>query len=124
MVFHAQNLAWLIPFFPLLGFLIAAFAGKRIGRPTIGYLATAMVLASFVVSVLVLMGMQSAGGERREVVSLLPGGSIVPWISIGSFQVDYTALIDPLSMLMCLIVTGVGGLIHLYATSYMDGDRD
>ncbi len=125
MVFFAPNLAWLIPALPLLGFLISAFAGKRLGRPASGYLATFWVFASFAVSVLVLLGLLGMEGEhRRALVPLLPGGSEVPWISIGNFTVNYQALIDPLSMLMCLIVTGIGGLIHLYAVGYMAEDKD
>ena len=107
------NLVWLIPGLPLLGFFIHAFAGKRLGRKAVGAIATAVVFASFVVSVVVLMDLLKLGEERRAVVSLIPGGAEVPWIHIGSFRVDYNALIDPLAMLLCLIVTGVGGLIHL-----------
>src|SRR3954453_11018695 len=104
------ELAWLIPALPLLGFLISAFAGKKIGRPASGYLATTWVFLSFGVSCAVLMSLLGMHGEeRRALVSLIPGMHDVPWISIGSFQVHYQALVDPLSMLMCLIVTGIGG---------------
>jgi NADH-quinone oxidoreductase subunit L len=118
------NLVWLIPALPLIGFFIHAFLGKRLGKKAVGTIATSVVFASFVVSVVVLMDLLRLGGERRAIASLLPGAADVPWIHIGDFRVDYNALIDPLSMLMCLIVTGVGGLIHLYATGYMAEDRD
>ncbi|MEP6756222.1 MAG: NADH-quinone oxidoreductase subunit L [Chthonomonadales bacterium] len=119
------NLVWLITALPLVGFLLNVFLGRKLGKPNSGLLATVLVFASFAISVLVFMSMVSMDGEhRRAFASLLPGGGEVPWIVIGSFKVTFTALIDPLSMLMCLIVTGVGGLIHMYAMGYMAEDKD
>jgi NADH-quinone oxidoreductase subunit L len=118
------NLVWLIPALPLIGFFIHAFLGKRLGKKAVGTIATAVVFASFAVSIMVLVDLLKVGGERRAIASLIPGAADVPWIHIGDFRIDYNALVDPLSMLMCLIVTGVGGLIHLYATGYMAEDRD
>ncbi len=129
----SANLVWLIPGLPLLGFLLHAFLGQAIigwlgpktGKRVVGGVATGLVLASFGVSLLVLGGLLSLPEEsRRALASLLPGGRIVPWIAIDDLRVTYAALVDPLSLLMCLIVTGVGGLIHLYATGYMAEDRD
>ncbi len=120
----SANIVWLIPGLPLLGFLIHAFAGKRIPRKLDGAIATALVLVSFLISLWVLKDLTGLSGEKRAFASLIPFTDHVPWITIGSFQVYYRALIDPLSLLMCLIVTGVGGLIHLYATGYMADDRD
>lgn len=120
------NLVWLIPALPLLGFLLNAFFGKKVlGEKGVGVVATAVVFASFLVSLLVFQNLLALEGEhKRAFASLIPGAHNVPWIDIAGFRVNYGALIDPLSMLMCLIVTGVGGLIHLYATGYMKGDRD
>jgi len=119
------NWVGLIPVLPLIGFLITAFAGKKIGRPRSGYLATFWVFASFLVSCGVLVALLGMEGEhRRALVSLCPFVKDVPWIVIGNFQVHYQALVDPLAMLMCLIVTGIGGLIHLYAVGYMAEDKD
>jgi NADH-quinone oxidoreductase subunit L len=128
-----MNLVWLIPGLPLAGFLIFAFFGKAIiqalgpaaGKKTVGGLATALVFASLIISILALQELLGLGPDaKRQIVSLLPGGHILPWIHIGNFNVNYAALVDPLSLLMCLIVTGVGGLIHLYATGYMADDKD
>ena len=121
--FSQSHLVWLIPGLPLLGFFIHAFIGKKLPRGVVGGIATLVVLASFAVSVWVLIALLGQE-ERRAWASLIPGVDNVPWIDIGKFQVYYRALIDPLSMLMCLIVTGVGGLIHLYATGYMAEDKD
>ncbi len=120
----SSNLVWLIPSLPLAGFLIHAFFGKIMGKKAVGVIATAVVFGSFLVSVKVLLDLLAMPGEHRVIASLCPAKADVPWISIGSFQVYYRALIDPLSLLMCLIVTGVGGLIHLYATGYMAEDKD
>src|SRR5258708_40190991 len=123
--FGAAQYVWLIPALPLFGFLFHAFVGKRFPRLVVGGLATAVVGISFVISVIVLMSLVGLEGEHRRVyASLIPYKDHVPWIDIGSFKVYYRALIDPLSMLMCMIVTGVGGLIHLYATGYMAAGKD
>lgn len=122
----SANLVWLIPGLPLLGFLFHAFFGKMVSKRVVGTLATGVVLASFAVSVKVFLdviGLASPG--HRAFASLLPGGGApLPWIEIRNIHVYYGAIVDPLSVLMCLIVTGVGGLIHLYATGYMADDSD
>ena len=111
------DLIWLIPALPLAGFLVLLVVGRRLGDPRAGYLATAMVAGSFLVSVgvfLELLGLPSE--ERHEVQRLFT------WVPIGDVSVDLAFLADPLSLTMCLFVTGIGTLIHLYATGYMHGD--
>ena len=111
--------AWLICAFPLAGFVVLVAAGRRLGEPRAGWLATAAMAASFVCSVAVfasLMGRDPA--DRRFVLT------IFEWVPAGDFSVDAGLLIDPLSVTMALFVTGVGALIHLYAIGYMHGDRD
>jgi NADH-quinone oxidoreductase subunit L len=130
----SANLVGLITGLPLLGFLIHAFFGKLIitrmgedsGKRVVGGLATALVLASFGVSLYIFSGLLSMEGEhKRAFASLVPFLSKpITWIDIAGFKVSFGALVDPLSILMCLIVTGIGGLIHLYATGYMAKDKD
>ncbi|MYJ36715.1 MAG: NADH-quinone oxidoreductase subunit L, partial [Acidimicrobiaceae bacterium] len=111
--------AWLICAFPLAGFVVLLAAGRRLGEPRAGWLATVAMAGSFVTSVAVffsLMGRDPA--ERRFVVTLFE------WVPAGDFSVDAGLLIDPLSVTMALFVTGVGALIHLYAIGYMHGDGD
>ncbi len=103
------DVLWLIPAFPLAGFLLILLFGRRLGEPASGYFATLMVAASFVVSVGVfidLVGMDAA--ERSHVEALFS------WVPVNSLQVDLAFLADPLSITMCLFVTGIGALIHLY----------
>src|SRR3954471_15906638 len=111
------QLAWLIPALPLAGFLILLVAGRKLGEPKAGYLATTMVGGAFLVAVGVLIDMLSKSGDDRiHVVKLFT------WIPVGALHVDMAFLVDPLSITMCLFVTGIGALIHLYSIGYMHGD--
>src|SRR6478609_5862569 len=108
---------WLIPALPLAGFLIILVAGRKLGDPKAGWLATTMLGAAFVVAVGVFIDMVSkSGDDRTHVVKLFT------WIPVGALHVDMAFLVDPLSITMCLFVTGIGALIHLYSIGYMHGD--
>ena len=111
------DLVWLIPAFPLAGFLLILLFGRRLGDPKAGYLATTLVFAAFVSAVLVYADLLSKPTEERDVVVTL-----FSWLPVGTFQVDLAFLADPLSIAMCLFVTGIGGLIHMFAVGYMHGD--
>ena len=111
------DVIWLIPAFPLAGFALILLFGRRLGDPAAGYLASAMVLASFVVSVGAFFDLRSIDAEQRAHVETL-----FSWMPVGSLQVDMAFLADPLSITMCLFVTGVGFLIHVFAVGYMHGD--
>ncbi len=111
------DLVWLIPALPLLGFLFITVAGRKLGDPKAGYFATAMVAASFAVTVGVFVDLMSKTAEERTHVRTL-----FQWIPVGSLKIDVAFLADPLSITMCLFVTGIGTLIHLYAVGYMHGD--
>ena len=111
--------AWLICAFPLAGFAALVIAGRRLGEPRAGWLATGAMAGSFVSSVAVFARLMARDpAERRFVVTLFE------WVPAGDFSVDAGLLVDPLSVTMALFVTGVGSLIHLYAIGYMHGDRD
>ena len=122
--------AWLIPFFPLIGFLINGVLGPLTGKPlpkvVAGFIGTAAVFASFVVACLLFQHVMAAlDGHKQATVYLAPWLYVPadPNGVIHSFAVNFELLIDPLSVLMMLIITGVGGLIHLYSTSYMAEDK-
>ncbi len=120
-----QNVPSFILLLPLLGFLFHAFLGKRMGRKAVALVAPGVVLASFLVSVWTLAALVNPAPEHRLIVPLIPFTSPeAPWISFGGFTVNFALLLDPLSMLMAMIVTGVGGLIHIYATGYMKDDKE
>ncbi len=111
------DVIWLVPAFPLAGFLLILLFGRRLGEPTSGYLAATMVLASFVVSVGAYVDMLSMDEHDREHVETL-----FSWIPVDSLQIDMAFLADPLSIVMCLFVTGIAFLIHVFAIGYMHGD--
>jgi NADH-quinone oxidoreductase subunit L len=111
------DLIFLIPGLPLAGFLLLVFFGRRIGEPLAGWLATGAVAGSFLATVAVFLDLRSLGEEERTLTQTL-----YEWMPVGGFQVDVGFLADPLSVTMCLFVTGIAGLIHLYAIGYMHGD--
>jgi len=111
------DLLWLIPALPLAGFLVILVFGRLLGEPKAGYLATAMVAGSFVVAAGVFFDLLNNPHEERHHVQ-----SLFSWVPVGSLKVDLAFLADPLSITMVLFVTGIGSLIHLYATGYMHGD--
>ncbi|MCX6227285.1 MAG: NADH-quinone oxidoreductase subunit L [Bacteroidia bacterium] len=111
----AMNLAWLVPAFPLLGFLIAGFGYKRLKRNQAGVLAGTMVILSFLMTIVLYFILRSSGQDSATV-------TLFNWISIGKMNIPFAILIDHLSLTMMLIVTGVGVLIHVYSIGYMKGD--
>jgi NADH-quinone oxidoreductase subunit L len=110
---------WLIPALPLAGFVILLFAGRRLGEPAAGWLATVMCAGSFVASVVVFAGLLGENEEGRQFTQTL-----FEWVPAGGLRVDVGFLADPLSITMALFITGVSALIHLYAIGYMHGDAD
>jgi NADH-quinone oxidoreductase subunit L len=108
---------WLVPALPLVGFLTIVVFGRRLGEPRAGWFASAMVGASFLVTLGVFIDLMSKSAEQREHIR-----RIFTWVPVGSLHIDLAFLVDPLSITMCLFVTGIGFLIHLYAVGYMHGD--
>jgi NADH-quinone oxidoreductase subunit L len=111
------DLVWLIPALPLLGFLLLVPFGRLLGEPGAGWLATLMVGGSFAATVAVFAGLVERPEEERVFTQTL-----FEWMPIGGWQVDVGFYADPLSIAMCLFITGVGTLIHLYSIGYMHGD--
>ncbi len=112
------DLVWLVPLLPLSGVVILLLAGKRIGDPKAGWLATALMGLAFVWSVVMLAALLSLPADARSHTS-----DVYTWLSIGNLRVHLGFLADPLSVTWILLVTGVGSLIHLYAIGYMHGDE-
>jgi NADH-quinone oxidoreductase subunit L len=111
------DLAWVIPVIPAFGAVVLLLFGKRIGEPRAGWIATALMALTFVVSVITFFALMSLDPSARHNVS-----NGFTWLQSGGFRVDFRFLVDPLSTFMILFVTGVGTLIHLYAIGYMHGD--
>ena len=104
------KLVWLIPILPLLGFLINGLGRKMLSKTISGFLGSAVVFASFVLSVLVFL--QVKAGNTSTV-------HFFDFIHLKSLNIAFDFKIDQLSSLFLLIITGVGFLIHVYSTSYM-----
>ncbi|HEY0619793.1 MAG TPA: NADH-quinone oxidoreductase subunit L, partial [Kribbella sp.] len=112
----SHELTWLLVAIPAVSAAILLLGGKATN--SWGHLlGTAAPLASFVCGVLLFFQMQGRSGEERsQTVKLFE------WFSVGSIKVDVTLLIDPLSILFVLLITGVGSLIHIYSIGYMADD--
>ena len=107
---------WLVPALPLAGFVVNLFVGRRLGRAA-GWLATVLMAGAAALAIAIGLDLLALpADERLRVVHLFD------WIHVGSFSVDVDLRVDQLSMLMVLVVTVVGALIHLYSIGYMDGD--
>lgn len=115
-----MELIWLIPLIPLLGFVINGLCQKVLPKFGIGLVGSGAVLASFILSCLIFCQVsesRSQGADGTFVYTLFD------WISVGNFKLSFSFLVDPLSSLMLLIITGIGFLIHLYSFSYMHTDE-
>jgi len=111
------DLVWLIPVFPLIGFLINGLIARSFPEKVIGWIGSLSVGASFVVAVsifLELLEMDPASRSAQRVV--------YTWILSGDLNVSFGFLVDPLSMVMMLVVSGVGFIIHVYSIGYMHGE--
>ena len=103
---------------PLIGSLLLLLLGRKADKW--GHLlATALSASSFAVGLFQLSEMLSRETENRPVTQKL-----FNWISVGSFNVDASLLLDQLSICFVLLITGVGTLIHIYSISYMSHDKD
>jgi NADH-quinone oxidoreductase subunit L len=106
----------LVPLFPLAGFAINGFFGKRMSKGLSGMIACVSVLASFIVSVLVFAELLGSPDKEHVV-------SVFSWIESGLLDIPFEFLVDPLSTVFLLIITGVGFLIHVYSIGYMHDDE-
>ena len=109
------NAAWLIPLLPLVGFLINALGKKWLSKKIVSVVACGSVLGSFVIAAGIFI--ELLGGADAQTLSL---GNI---LDAGGFSVSAALLIDPLSVLMTLIITGIGFFIHVYSVGYMSHDE-
>lgn len=108
---------WLTIALPLLGVLINGLFGRQLGRAANGIIGSGTVILAFVLGLLIFLGVPGLPESAATV-------RLWEWITIGEFTVPVSFLVDPLSMAMVLVVTGVGALIHIYAIGYMDHDKN
>jgi NADH-quinone oxidoreductase subunit L len=111
--------AWICLFAPLAGAFAITVMGESITRRTAGWISTASVFTAFAAAVVVFAELVGKSAEEREELS-----TAWTWLATTNFDVGMSLLVDPLSVTMMLIVSGVGGLIVLYSVGYMDGDPE
>jgi NADH-quinone oxidoreductase subunit L len=111
--------AWICLLSPLAAAVLITLAGTRITRRQAGYLATFSVLVSFAAALITFFRLLDDPAEERSHVSTL-----WTWLSAGDFEVGLSILVDPLSVFMMLVVSGVGFLIVAYSIGYMDGSDE
>lgn len=110
-----ENLVYAIVLLPLLGFLINGLFGKHLPKMVVGSLATAVVFGSFCIAVSLFMNFSS---ESQPVIV-----RAFEWFRVNGVQINFGFQIDQLSLMMVMIITGIGSLIHLYSIGYMSHDK-
>ena len=109
---------WLVLLFPLLGTIVLALGFRSLSDRAAGWIGTSAILLAFLAALGALISLQSHSADHRQLVSSL-------WTYASTVGIDarLSILVDPLSVFMILIVTGVSATIHLYSIAYMDRDR-
>jgi NADH-quinone oxidoreductase subunit L len=114
----ATTYAWLVLAFPLAGAIVTGLGYRTLPGRTTGIIGTAAVALSFLNGIgAFVMLLDEPGEERRHTSSLWD------YASAGGLDIELGILVDPLSVFMVLVVSGVSALIHLYSVAYMDSDR-
>ena len=111
-----NQLVWLIPVLPLAGFLINGLFRNYLSKSLTGIIGSGTILLAFILSLLIFSEVRQAGYHATIV-------TLFDFISVGKLSIPFAFLVDQLSVLFLLIITGVGFLIHLYSTSYMHGEE-
>jgi len=114
----ATTFGWLVLAFPLLGTLVIAFGFRTLSGRYAGWIGTAAIGLAFVAALGALIAMQGHSPSHRELES-----SLWDYASTVGINARLAILVDPLSVYMILIVTGISTMIHLYSISYLDEDR-
>src|SRR5579862_9835349 len=106
---------WLIPILPLIGFLLNGLFGRKLSKPVVSAIAAGSVLLSFLWVLKTLSGLGAFSGGLDSAYT----EHYYTWIQSGALNVGVDFAIDRLTAVMLMVVTGVGALIHIYATGYM-----
>jgi NADH-quinone oxidoreductase subunit L len=122
-----KNVILLIPLLPFLGFLINGLGRKYLSKGLIGIIGSGTVLGSFILGVYAFLNLDAiSGGKQISSSARIIGNPVIHYfdfIHVGSLRIPFAFQIDQLSSLFLLIITGVGFLIHVYSTAYMQEER-
>jgi NADH-quinone oxidoreductase subunit L len=110
------KLVWLVPLLPLIGFITIGLFGKKLSKGLVGVIGSGVILGAFAVSLGIFLELLNS--PQKEFTM-----DLFPWIHAGKLNIPFSFLVDPLSSLFLLIITGIGFLIHLYSTGYMHDDE-
>jgi NADH-quinone oxidoreductase subunit L len=111
-----SNYVYLVPLFPLVGFLINGLFRKSLSKSQSGVIGSGTILASFIISLIIFFQVKQEGFQPVTV-------TLFEFIHAGKLSIPFSFLVDPLSTLFLLIITGVGFLIHLYSMAYMQEEN-
>jgi len=114
----ATDYGWLVLAFPLVGMLINSFGWRVLPGRLPGWIASAAIGLAFLAAIGALVQMQDLPADQRSLVD-----SAWTYAATAGVRIDMAILVDPLSVFMCLVVSGVSFLIHIYSVAYMGGDR-
>jgi len=110
------NLVYLIPLLPLIGFALIGLGNKKLPKFLVALIGCGSILGSFLIVLSLLMGVINNTIQSETI-------TYFDWINAGSINLQMSFLIDPLSVMMMTIITGVGFLIHVYSAGYMSHDE-
>ena len=110
------KLVWLVPLLPLIGFIIIGLFGKKLSKGLVGIIGSGVIFGALAIAVGIFFELKN-GVQKEYTVELFN------WISAGKLSIPFSFLIDPLSSLFLLIITGIGFLIHVYSAGYMSHDE-
>jgi NADH-quinone oxidoreductase subunit L len=113
-----MDYVWLIPLLPFIGFLINGLVGKSLPKGVVGTIGSATVGLSFLITLVIFLEFLKLPVEARSVEKV-----VYTWMASGAFKVSVAFLIDPLSLIMMLTVSGVSTIIHVYSIGYMYDDE-
>ncbi|HEX4838385.1 MAG TPA: NADH-quinone oxidoreductase subunit L [Solirubrobacteraceae bacterium] len=114
----ATTYGWLVLAFPLLGTLAIGAGYRTLPGRSAGWIGTGAIFLAFMAALGALISLQGHAADHRQLVS-----SLWSYASTAGVDAQMSILVDPLSVFMVLVVTGVSTTIHLYSVSYMDSDR-
>jgi NADH-quinone oxidoreductase subunit L len=114
----ATSFAWLVLAFPLAGSIVIALGFRRWSGRTAGWIGSGAIGLAFAASIAALIDLQGRSEDARSLTS-----SLWNYAATAGVNVKLQVLVDPLAVFMCLVVSGVSFLIHVYSVAYMDSDR-
>jgi NADH-quinone oxidoreductase subunit L len=114
----ATSFGWLVVAFPLAGSIVIALGYRRWTGRTAGWIGSAAIGLAFAASIAALIDLQGRSADARSLTS-----SLWDYAATAGVNVKLQILVDPLAVFMCLVVSGVSFLIHVYSVAYMDSDR-